>query len=996
MPNSRKTPAAIPLRLRTLGGLSLVDATGLAVGQQRRRLALLALIACAGERGVTRDRVMSLLSPDSDTESARHSLHQLMYYLRQQAGDGLFLGTDPLRLNPEIIVSDVAEFEQALDRGDDAGAVASYTGPFLDGFHLDLADFQVWVEGERSRLAALYGNAMQRLARAAHAAGDHVAAVEWRRRLATLDPLSGTVALDLMRALAVAGDATGAVRHARVHEELVRAELGSGADPDVVAFAAQLSLSQHPRPRAEVRAADQLPFGAASEAPRRESHTTEESRGATAVAAAPIPRRPRLAWRPGRLVAGAIGAGVLLAGAVLFLRRTPAADAPRGLVAILPFRVSVRDSSLTWLSEGMVELLTIRLAEEGRMRLAEPGRGLQAWRRELNRTGADGSPDAISRLATAIDAERIIQGSASGSSRYIVLSASILGMPSADVIARASVEGSPDSLPALVDRLAAQLMGIAAGVERHRVAALTSASLPAIRAYLEGREAMRAGRVEDAVPRFRTAIELDSTFALAGLALARAAFKAGDNEPFDRGRNLALARQDRLGEADRALLGVTTVVWESAPQMFSRWNAAARSYPELPEMWYGLGEAYYKWGKLAGLDRYLERADDAFRRGWQLDSAASGVVALVAPGPVIAEPLRSMVELAQMRGDTARVLRLVSIGMVVDSTSDLALALRWHRLVAQGASRDEFWRSVGGGSYMAIGPIFMFTTWTGLATEDYALARSEAVRRLRLNDPGILSYVLRSTALNGGRQIDAQSALEGPWVLPRSDLRLRMDDALEWGGDSASARAAALRLAPFSDARSTEGVERRAHYRDVCVIARWQLAHGNPEMADAAIARLRSATFRGLSALDSIRSQHHAVLCAALLEAERSVTRRLPDALPSVALADSLARTWVADVCCVESVTYTNLLLARLWERQGDLPRALQAARRGGGRFMDAPHFLSSFLLQEGRLAALTGDTAGAIHAYRHYLALRANHEPSVLPEIDRARAALTALTRGR
>jgi hypothetical protein len=33
--------------------------------------------------------------------------------------------------------------------------------------------------------------------------------------------------------------------------------------------------------------------------------------------------------------------------------------------------------------------------------------------------------------------------------------------------------------------------------------------------------------------------------------------------------------------------------------------------------------------------------------------------------------------------------------------------------------------------------------------------------------------------------------------------------------------------------------------------------------------------------------------------------------------------------------------------------------------------YLSTFLREEGRLAALTGDTAGAIRAYQHYLALR-------------------------
>jgi hypothetical protein len=59
---------------------------------------------------------------------------------------------------------------------------------------------------------------------------------------------------------------------------------------------------------------------------------------------------------------------------------------------------------------------------------------------------------------------------------------------------------------------------------------------------------------------------------------------------------------------------------------------------------------------------------------------------------------------------------------------------------------------------------------------------------------------------------------------------------------------------------------------------------------------------------------------------------------------------------------------------------------------MLAPTYLSTFLREEGRLAALTGDTAGAIHAYQHYLALRSNPEPRLRPEVERVRGDLTRL----
>jgi DNA-binding SARP family transcriptional activator len=72
-----------------------VDSTGTVVAEQRRRLALLVLIASTRELGVSRDKLIASLSPESPTDSARPALHQQLYYLREQIGDDAFLA--PIR-----------------------------------------------------------------------------------------------------------------------------------------------------------------------------------------------------------------------------------------------------------------------------------------------------------------------------------------------------------------------------------------------------------------------------------------------------------------------------------------------------------------------------------------------------------------------------------------------------------------------------------------------------------------------------------------------------------------------------------------------------------------------------------------------------------------------------------------------------------------------------------------------------------------------------------
>jgi DNA-binding SARP family transcriptional activator len=223
------------LRLRTFGGLSLFRGSENLTGAvtQRRRLAILALLAVARDTGVSRDKLLAYLWPESDQERARHVLNQLLYAQRRQVrSDALFTGRKTLRLNREVIGTDVGEFEEALERGALEEGVALYGGPFLDGFFLkDAPEFEEWVAGHRERLARRCLDALQSLGESAVTAGKVQEAVRWWRRAADLDPFDSAVALALVRALEGAGDRPGALRHARQHADTLRTQLGVSPDP---------------------------------------------------------------------------------------------------------------------------------------------------------------------------------------------------------------------------------------------------------------------------------------------------------------------------------------------------------------------------------------------------------------------------------------------------------------------------------------------------------------------------------------------------------------------------------------------------------------------------------------------------------------------------------------------------------------------------------------------------------------------------------------------
>ena len=107
------------LRLRTFGGVTVEGPEGPLGGAaaQRRMLAILSVLAVAGDRGVSRDRLLALLWPEGEPERARHALTQSLYHLKRALGrDDAIVSSGDLRLNPEVITSDVGEFDAGVPK----------------------------------------------------------------------------------------------------------------------------------------------------------------------------------------------------------------------------------------------------------------------------------------------------------------------------------------------------------------------------------------------------------------------------------------------------------------------------------------------------------------------------------------------------------------------------------------------------------------------------------------------------------------------------------------------------------------------------------------------------------------------------------------------------------------------------------------------------------------------------------------------------------------
>ncbi len=98
-------------------------------------MGLLAVVAAAGRKGISRDSVLGILWAESAEESARHTLAQHLYSLRRLAGSEAIVATPELRLGPAVS-SDIGDLLDALAAEDDEAVIDLYTGDFLHGFYL--------------------------------------------------------------------------------------------------------------------------------------------------------------------------------------------------------------------------------------------------------------------------------------------------------------------------------------------------------------------------------------------------------------------------------------------------------------------------------------------------------------------------------------------------------------------------------------------------------------------------------------------------------------------------------------------------------------------------------------------------------------------------------------------------------------------------------------------------------------------------------------------
>ncbi|HEX6587591.1 MAG TPA: hypothetical protein VF039_01100 [Longimicrobiales bacterium] len=669
----------------------------------------------------------------------------------------------------------------------------------------------------------------------------------------------------------------------------------------------------------------------------------------------------------------------LVAFGVWWVNDARGAELDTHLVAVMPFRVAGASTELTYLREGLMDLIAARVGSSGEgVRVVEPRTVSRLIRDEMGSPDADPDREEAMDLAIDLGAGRLLQGEVIRTGRNVTVTATLYDVTSNRVLATQPFPPvSADSLHALVDAIATQLIAAESGVRADRLASITTRSVPALRAFIEAEHAFRRGEHARAVEAYDHAVQLDTTFALAALGLIRSrgwSIGTMPRTPGDLARRIVRRGVDRLGEADRAFFDVMDRrPGEFERDRFERARLAVERHPDQADLRYLVGDRLLHYGSWIGIEDAVERGRVELERVVAMDSTYG-------------EPLIHLYELAITRDDTAGMRRYGALLVALDSTGPYATKVRYVRSLGLDGTRGAAPVRLDTLPIEHLAPLAQLG-WSQPPRRELVEANLSRFRATTLPDEQrTLAGRVVVGAVRGGQPslLDEVDEKVGgnPWIdvdLMLAAIYWQRDDALA-AQHAEAVRRRMVELRAAGDSTLLEWAEIRR-----CFLGHYAAARG--EVGE--LRRIADELEAAASARDDGWIEMELRTCAMFVRAAAAVHARDPESRRLLGAFDEhLLRG--PDIDDFGGPLF-QLGSARLWESIGERERALAVVRRR----LNVPFaqmWINELNGEQARLADALGYREEAIRLYRTYLAYFHAPEPPFTERVERARARLTAL----
>jgi tetratricopeptide (TPR) repeat protein len=329
-----------------------------------------------------------------------------------------------------------------------------------------------------------------------------------------------------------------------------------------------------------------------------------------------------------------IGLLALVAGLLLYPRlfssgpgTSPATQAGAGeiaerSVAVLPFEVSGSGAE-DW-RDGMVTALSLNLDGAAGLRAIADRTVFAAWEKAGKASEGASTQDALA-VARKVGTRYAVVGSALQLGEDLRFAAEVWEVASEKRLGQVEVEGSPEKVTTLTDRLTRKVLGLLLDRSKEALpsvdlASITTSSFSALKLYLAGERHFRSGEYEAAIEDYEAALEKDSSFALASARLARSYGWTDQYKVARQQSERAYKLSGRLPPRDRAVVQGTVLRYRGqALAAVDTLQQAADRYPDDPGVWYALGEVLVHGYVPPG----WPRAEEAFQQAVELDPGAA-------------------------------------------------------------------------------------------------------------------------------------------------------------------------------------------------------------------------------------------------------------------------------------------------------------------------------------------------------------------------------------
>jgi tetratricopeptide (TPR) repeat protein len=672
-------------------------------------------------------------------------------------------------------------------------------------------------------------------------------------------------------------------------------------------------------------------------------------------------------------------------------RRSSGTASSVARVAVLPF--TVRGSGEhDYLGEGIVDVLSKKLDVAGELRGVDPRAVLALVNRE---GGGTASGEQARTIARRLQADFYVLGAVLEVGGRFQVDASLYDTDGgSEAIAEATAEGSSAEVFELVDDVAAQLLlntGAGRGGPVARIAAVTTDSLSALKDYLHGERALRAGQYQEAAEAFEGAVAVDSSFALAWYRLSVAYEWLTRDNLVAQAAEQAFRHSGRLSERDRLLLEATVAArLGDHVRAEQQYRAIVGSYPDDVEAWFQLGEVLFHYSPPQGLS--IARSREAFER-------------VLSYEPNHVNSIIHLARIPAVEGDPEKLDSLVDRFLALNPEADRAVEMRALRAFIIGDSTEQA-RAVADLRRVSDPALLVTVAYVPVMALDIEVGVTLSgvlIEEGRSPEMRALGHIYRAY-LNGaqGRLADAAAELD----------RAERFDAYRAAEFGALFPALPFLPANEDDLRSTR---RRIEALDPDTVPPSSHPSGYINAHDETHRHVRAFLAGLLSARlsDDVAAERYVAELEALESPERS-----PSLTEDMALGVRAYMAWMRDESAAGLALLDQARMQSFYQQgfqspfySGSLPRYLRAALlEDAGRLEDAIRWYGSFeqismfelvflapsYLRRAEIYERLGDEEQARRYYARFIQLWADCDPELRPMVERAEQRLAALSPDR